>query len=196
MADAGPQIRPVDEPPLPDKVIAVHEALREAKIPHALGGAIALAYYAEPRTTIDIDMNVFVPVESWPKVVDALAAIGVATGDLDSAALERDEQCRLWWGRNPVDLFFSYDPLHEEMRKETRRVPFAGTTVPILSPEHLAVCKAMFDRPKDWIDIEQMLVATDGIDVAQIEGWLKRMVSDADPRLKRFATAKPGRDPV
>ncbi len=192
MADTGRRIGPVDEPPLPDKVIAIHEALREAKIPHALGGAMALAYYAEPRTTIDIDMNVFVPVESWPRVIGALAAIGVGTGDLDSAALKRDEQCRLWWGRNPVDLFFSYDPIHEEMRKETRRVPFAATTVPILSPEHLAVCKAMFDRPKDWIDIEQMLVATDGIDVAEIEGWLKRMVGDADPRLKRFVAAKPG----
>ena len=26
-----------------------------------------------------------------------------------SAALERDGQCRLWWGRNAVDLFFAYD---------------------------------------------------------------------------------------
>ena len=38
-------------------------------------------------------------------------------------------------------------------------MPFADDTVPILAPEHLAVCKAMFDRPKDWMDIEQMLIA-------------------------------------
>jgi hypothetical protein len=178
-------------PPLPDKVIAIHEALREAKIPHALGGALALAYYAEPRTTVDIDMNVFVPVERWPAVMDALHAIGVNTTDLDSSALERDEQCRLWWGRNPVDIFFSYDPIHEEMRKQARRVPFGGTTVLILAPEHLAVCKAMFNRPKDWIDIEQMLVATDGIDVGEIERWLKRMVGDADFRIERLGELKP-----
>jgi Nucleotidyl transferase AbiEii toxin, Type IV TA system len=178
------------EPPLPDKVIAIHEALREAKIAHALGGALALAYYAEPRTTVDIDINVFVPVERWPTVVDALTAIGVDTADLDSFALERDEQCRLWWGRNPVDVFFSYAPIHEEMRKESRRVPFAGTTVPILSPEHLAVCKAMFNRPKDWIDIGQMLVATDGIDFAKIEEWLKRMVGETDFRIARLEELK------
>ncbi len=89
--------------------------------------------------------------------------------------------------RNPVDLFFAYDPIHEAMRKETRRVPFAATTLPILAPEHLAVCKAMFDRPKDWLDIEQMLVATKDLDVAAIEEWLSRMVGKDDERLKRLA---------
>ena len=67
------------------------------------------------------------------------------------------------------------------MRKDSRRVPFAETTVPILAPEHLAVCKAMFDRTKDWLDIEQMLVATDGLDLAAIEGWLERMVGPRQP---------------
>ena len=62
------------EPSLPDKVIAVHEALRKAKLPHAIGGALALAYYAEPRATIDIDLNVFVSPERWEDVVGALGA--------------------------------------------------------------------------------------------------------------------------
>ena len=172
--------------PLPDKVIAIHEGLDAARIPHALGGALALAYYAEPRVTIDVDLNLFVPVERWREVVDALAPLGVDAGGLDEAALLRDGQCRLWWGSNPVDLFFAYDEIHEEMRKEARRVPFAETTVPILAPEHLAVCKAMFDRPKDWIDIEQMLTATEDLDVAAIESWLERMVGRDDQRMQHL----------
>lgn len=176
-----------DEPSLPDKVIAIHEALDDAKVPHALGGALALAYYAEPRATIDIDVNVFVPPEHWREVLGSLTSIGVDSGNLDPAILERDGQCRLWWGDNAVDLFFAYDPIHEEMHKKARRVPFAGITVPILGPEHLAICKAMFDRRKDWLDIEQMLIATDDLDVSEIERWLARMVGDEDPRLKRIA---------
>jgi hypothetical protein len=176
-----------EEPPLPDKVIAVHEALREARIAHALGGALALAYYATPRATVDIDLNVFVPAERWQAVIGALAPLGVRSDDLDSAALERDGQCRLWWGDNPVDVFFAYDPFHEEMSKGVRRVPFGGVTVPILAPEHLAVCKAMFDRRKDWLDIEQMALATDELDWEAIESWLGRMVGGRDPRLARIA---------
>ena len=178
------------EPSLPDKVIAVHERLREAKIPHAIGGALALAYYAEPRATIDIDLNVFLPSERWQEVVDALTPLGVNAGKLDPMALQRDGQCRLWWGDNPVDLFFAYDEIHDEMRKKARRVPFAGTTLPILAPEHLAVCKAMFDRPKDWLDIEQMLVATDYLDLSEVEQWLERMVGKQDPRMKRLGELK------
>jgi hypothetical protein len=169
-------------------VIVIHEALTDAKVPHSLGGALALAYYADPRATIDIDINVFVPTERWREVVDALTEIGVSANRLDPAALERDGQCRLWWGDNAVDLFFAYDPIHEEMRRRSRRVPFGGTTVSILSPEHLAVCKAMFDRRKDWIDIEQMLIAGDDLDLAEIEGWLVRMVGDSDKRVERLKT--------
>jgi hypothetical protein len=187
MTDSMPKPVLDEEPPLPDKVIAVHEALQAAKIPHALGGALALAYYATPRATIDIDLNVFFRAERWREVIEALGPIGVATEDLEPATLERDGQCRLWWGENAVDLFFAYDAIHDEMRREARRVPFGGTTVSILAPEHLALCKAMFDRRKDWLDIEQMLIATDDLDIAEVRRWLERMVGEQDPRLERLS---------
>src|SRR5659263_502227 len=41
------------EPSLPDKVVALDRALDDASIDHAFGGALALAYYAEPRSTVD-----------------------------------------------------------------------------------------------------------------------------------------------
>jgi hypothetical protein len=177
--------RPKGSPSLPEKVVAIHEALNEAKVPHAIGGALALAYYAEPRATIDVDLNVFLSTDRWPAVRDALSPLGIDL-TLDIAALERDGQARFWWDRNPVDLFFSYDPFHEEMKRSARRVPFAETMIPILSPEHLAVCKAMFDRPKDWLDIEQILVATNPLDVPEIVAWLEAMVGDGDQRLTRL----------
>jgi hypothetical protein len=183
----GPRLAAVSEaPPLPDKVIAIHEALSAARIEHAVGGALALAYYAEPRATIDIDLNLFLPVAAWGKAIEALDEIGVETDALDAVALERDGQCRLWWGDNPVDLFFAYAPIHEEMKKEARRVPFSGISLPILAPEHLAVCKAMFDRRKDWLDIEKMLIVGD-LNLGHVETWLRRMVGKGDERLERLA---------
>jgi hypothetical protein len=189
---AGPSVSPHrsdSEPPLPEKVLAIHEALDAAKIPHAIGGALALAYYAEPRATVDVDINVFVSAEHWSRVRDALAPLGVDV-EIDPAALERDEQVRLWWGRNAVDLFFSYTDLHEEMRRRARKVPFGGETISILSPEHLAVCKAMLDRTKDWLDIEQILIAADPLDLSEIESWLERMVGRNDPRFGKLEEVK------
>jgi hypothetical protein len=170
---------------LPEKVTALHHRLEEAKVAHAFGGALALAYYAEPRATIDIDVNVFVPPADHEGVLDALAPLGVGNS-VDRSALERDGQCRLWWGRNPVDLFFANHPIHDEMRRDARVVPFGDETLPILAPEHLAVCKALFDRPKDWLDIEQMLVATEHIDAAEIADWLTRSAGAENKRTQRF----------
>jgi hypothetical protein len=42
-------------------IIEIDEALRSFGVNHAFGGALALAYYAEPRGTVDIDVNVNVP---------------------------------------------------------------------------------------------------------------------------------------
>ncbi|HEX4805332.1 MAG TPA: nucleotidyl transferase AbiEii/AbiGii toxin family protein [Conexibacter sp.] len=174
------------EPSLPDKVVAIHAELRGARVGHAFGGALALAYYAEPRATIDIDLNVFVAPERHAAVHAALRPLGVGD-EVDAAALARDGQCRWWWGRTPVDLFFAYDELHDAMRRAVRTVPFGeGTTIPILSPEHLAVCKAVFDRPKDWLDIEQVLVCEADLDVAEVERWLSRIAGPSDRRTVRF----------
>ena len=46
---------------LGDQLLAVHDGLDAAGIPHAIGGAIALGYCVlEPRGTRDVDVNVFV----------------------------------------------------------------------------------------------------------------------------------------
>lgn len=42
-----------------EKIELVDEALTAAAVPHAFGGALALAYHVEsPRATVDIDLNI------------------------------------------------------------------------------------------------------------------------------------------
>jgi hypothetical protein len=117
-------------------------------------------------------------------VAGALAPLGVAPSD--PAALLRDGQARWWWDETPIDLFFAYDPIHEAMAAALRRVPFGDGRIPILAPEHLIACKAAFDRPKDWLDIEQMLLLADGLDSAAAREWIARITGPRDPRLGRF----------
>lgn len=173
------------EPSLPDKVSAVNRALTRARIAHAFGGAMALAYYAEPRATIDIDLNLFIPPEQHATVAAALEGLGVAT-QTDQDALERDGQCRIWWGRTALDLFYSCDRLHKEMATAARTVPFADGRIPILAPEHLIVCKAAVDRTKDWIDIEQMVALVEQLDIAGTEQALARVAGVDDSRTLRL----------
>lgn len=171
---------------LAQRVEAIDGAL--SGLPHAFGGALALAYYAEPRSTIDIDVNVFVPAERFPDVAAPLVRLGASAADPAVAEIvRRDGQARVMWDDTPIDLFFSYDPFHDAAGRNTRRVPFGETTVPILGPEHLVVCKVVFDRPKDWVDIGAMLDAGTSIDAAEVLRWVGRIAGDDDPRYDRVA---------
>ena len=173
------------EPSLPDKVVLLHGALGAQGIDHAFGGALALAYYAEPRSTIDIDINVFAPVTDSSEVLGALAPLGVDTAT-PPGGFEQHGQVRVMWGRVPLDLFFAYDPLHEAMARSVRTVPFGDDTIPVLSPEHLMICKVVFNRPKDWLDIEQMLLIVDDLDAADVRVWVARILGADDARVARF----------
>ena len=142
---------------LVEQVVAICDALDEAAIPWALGGALALAYATEePRGTRDIDVNVFLPASSAAAVFGALPD-GVRHGARDVRAVECDDQVRLFWGDTPLDLFFAAEPFHFEVASRVQAVPFAGRTIRVLCAEDLAVFKAMFDRGKDWLDIATMV---------------------------------------
>jgi hypothetical protein len=176
----------ITEPSLPDKVVALHVALHDAGIPHAFGGALALAYYAEPRTTVDVDVNVFLTADHAEEIAGALDVLGVDTAPLHTHVLARDGQVRCRWGRTPIDLFFAYDALHDAMRARAASVPFGPDTIPIIGAEHLVVCKAVFNRPKDWLDIEQVLVTVDGFDRSDACAELERIVGPEDPRARHL----------
>ena len=177
------------EPGLADKVSLLHDAIAAAGIPDAFGGALALAYYAEPRVTVDIDVNVFVSSDRFADVAAVLGPLGVDT-TAETRAVKRDGQVRLWWGRNPVDVFFSYDAVHDAMRDAARTVPFGEQRIPILAPEHLLVAKVAFNRAKDWLDIEQMLLAVPDIDRSEVDRWLDHLVGPHDARRERLRLMK------
>jgi hypothetical protein len=176
----------VTPPSLAQRIVALDGAL--AAVPHAFGGALALAYYAEPRATIDIDVNLFVPVERFEEVATPLVALGAAADDPRVAELvARDGQARVMWDETPIDLFFAYDAFHDAAAAATQEVPFADATIPILAVDHLVVCKAVFNRAKDWVDIDAIVAAEAEIDVAEVLRWVGRIAGDADPRYERIA---------
>ena len=98
---------------LTDKILALHQGFEQAQMPHAFGGALALAWCtARARGTVDIDCNVFVGSDQAARVMKALPANVEWTED-DVAILLRDGQTRLFWGSTPVDLFLNTTDFHE-----------------------------------------------------------------------------------
>lgn len=174
------------------RTIDVHQRLLSAGIDNAVGGALALGYHVdEPRATRDIDLNISLPASR------ALDALNVLPPDVpwDSGTVDlirRDDQVRLWWPADdgpdiPLDLFFAADQLHDEVRRRAVSVPMLDTTVKVLSATDLTVFKALFDRPKDWLDIQAMLDAHDSsVDLDDVIGWVSSIVGSDDQRIARL----------
>jgi hypothetical protein len=172
---------------LDEKVVRLAETFESAQVPYAFGGAIALAYYAEPRATIDVDINVFLTVDEFDRVRALLAPFGIDVSAAQELTVARDGQVRLWWNKTPVDLFFAYDDFHFHAATRVRTVPFGRRSIPVLAAEDLLVCKTIFDRTKDWIDIEQVLVLNGGeLDLADVRRWVASIVGPGEARLERW----------
>ena len=170
---------------LADKIVAIHLALVAAELPHAFGGALALAWCTErARGTIDIDVNVFVPAADADLMIAALPN-DVVCRPSDRDQLFTEGQSRLWWGSTPVDLFLDTTPFHVDVGRRLRTEPFAGHEIPFLSCRDLAVFKAFFDRTKDWADLEEMQAAGT-LDIEAIAGVLVHYLDGDDHRVARL----------
>lgn len=170
---------------LPRKIVVLHEALATGQIPHAFGGALALAWCTQQaRGTIDIDVNLFVDKSRAGEVRDALPR-GVRWTPADEAEIARTGQTRLWWDDTPIDVFFSTTEFHERVATHVRWEPFEGKELPFLSCTDLAVFKALFDRTRDWADLEDMATAGT-LDRPAVLGVLVDSLGPSDHRVERL----------
>jgi hypothetical protein len=182
-----------------DVILEIDSELTELDVRHAFGGALALAYYAEPRGTVDVDINVAVPYESRSTLLVQLDKIGWHAGQEAASALPA-ARTRLHQVDETVviDLFFAFDEFHEVALERAVSKPFIHGDerheLRFLSAEDLTVFKISCGRSKDWVDIEAMVAAGTPIDPDYVEQQLVRFKGPtaypAAARLRALLRAK------
>ena len=170
-------------------VLEVHEILAAASVSHAFGGALALAYVAAPRGTVDIDVNVFTPVGEVDGVLDVLAAIALRP---ERAPAEWLPVAGIRLRRQdpyPVDLFPSLDERYAEIERRCVHHPFGpgDAVLPFLSAEDITLFKLSFGRDKDWVDLRAVATARPDLDMDYVERQLIGLRGpSAYPRVARM----------
>ncbi len=177
---------------LVDRVVILHEALDVLDIPHAIGGALSLGYHAEPRGTVEIDLDIFLPPSREDFVVSSLIEIGVEKPAPPTSIRIPTQGIQCPWGDTHIDLFFAYDDeFFNSVRERVETHPFRDSRrifhdLPFLSAEDLTIFKISFNRPKDWVDIEAMLRQAP-LDYDYVEKWLLHLRGETVwPKLRRF----------
>lgn len=137
------------------------DALERGGLPYAIGGAIALGFYAVPRATVDVDVNVFVrPAHELERALTVLRAAGfIADEDPETLAKHAREegQFRGSVAGIRVDVFVPAIPYYAELADRRRQAALLGRPLWILAAEDLVVLKMMFFRRKDLADVEAVL---------------------------------------
>ena len=175
---------------LPEKIVLLHQALAAAEIPHAFGGALALAWCTQhARGTVDIDINIFVSIEESQKVFSGLPA-GIVWTDKDLVVVHREGQVRLFWGNTPIDIFLNTMKLHDGMARRCRWEIFVGQSIPFLSCHDIAVLKVFFNRTKDWADLEAMQEAGT-LDYARVTATIIEYLGADDERVAKLSDLLP-----
>jgi hypothetical protein len=170
---------------------AIANALERRKIPYAIGGAIALGFYAPPRATLDVDVNIFVsPGPAFAKALGALKDSGFVA-ETDAAILLRQAQEEgQFRGRLEgirVDVFIPTVPFYKELKRRVRNAVLLGRPIKILSPEDLLVLKLMFFRRKDLADAEAVLRDQGtALDRRKVRDRLVKLVTEEDERVRAW----------
>ena len=135
-------------------------ALEQKKLPHAVGGGIAVWAYGRRRETKDID--VFVRKRDAEAALEILRSAGFRTEHADENWLYK-----AYMGNTMVDVIFESSlglEVDEILLRRARRREIAGHPFRVMSPEDLLLFK-LFSSTHDsphWEDCLQVVRGCDG----------------------------------
>jgi len=165
--------------------VKLARALESAQIDYAIGGAIALGFATEPRGTIDVDLIAFVDPNSLAHLFETLTKTGCdldPTRAVEQARQRFDFRTRCHGIR--VDVFLPSFELYAAAKQRRRRVALGDQQLWIWSPEDLAVFKILFNRGKDWVDVESLLVTGgQAFDRDYVRAWIVELMGAHDDRV-------------
>jgi hypothetical protein len=152
---------------------------------YALGGAIALGFWSEPRGTVDVDLTLFLPPDKPSECLWILQDVGCVCVVTEALATLREHgHCRVTFEGFRVDVFLPIVDFYITAQGRRRTVDLGGRPIRIWDAETLAVFKMMFFRRKDIADVEGLLrVQRDRIDRGWVRSQLVQLYGVRDPRV-------------
>jgi predicted nucleotidyltransferase len=155
---------------------------------YALGGAIALGFWGEPRGTLDVDVTLFLAPDRPSECLWLLQDLECELTFSESLASLREYGfCRVTYHGLKLDVFLPIVDFYAAAQARRRRVQLAGQPVMIWDAESLIVLKFMFFRRKDIADVEGLLRVQQGrLDLDWVRHWLVELYGPRDPRVHQW----------
>jgi predicted nucleotidyltransferase len=162
-----------------DTAVQIAAFLDKQEVPYAVIGGLAVQYWGEPRTTVDVDIVVMVSPDRTAAFLEA--AVGEFKPRLnDAVSFALANRTLLISGADgtPVDIALGIPGYEEEVVRRVVTVTLPDNhCIRLISPEDLIIHKCIAGRSRDVEDIERVLVRQRlSVDVGYIRQWLGQFV--------------------
>lgn len=145
--------------------------------PHMVIGGIANLVWGVPRSTLDIDVTVWVPEREERGFIEEVTAAHASLVQAPGEFAARTRVLPLRVEGFKVDLILGGLPYEESAIRRARVVDMGGFSVRVCAPEDLIVYKIISERPKDLEDVRGV-IASCGLDRKYLDPIIEGLAQD------------------
>jgi hypothetical protein len=167
-----------------DDVVREFVQLFESKgIPFALMGGLAVRIHAIPRPTYDVDFTISLPRDGLPSFFQQVQALGYTVpepqlnGWIDTVHDLPVVKVQFWIGSRAldIDVFLAETPYQAQLLTRRQRHQAEGLDAWFVTAEDLILLKLLAGRPKDRVDVDDVLFIQGDLDEDYLRHWAKTL---------------------
>jgi hypothetical protein len=151
-------------------------------------GGIAVRAYAVPRPTYDIDLTITIDRKHLPQLFKQLKKFDYSIPELyETGWVDEVKGLKLLKLRRylreeslDVDLFLAETDFQSEVMNRRGEVEAEGKTIWLVSPEDLVLMKLLAARPRDLVDVSDILFMQGQLDLRYMRGWAGQLGISAE----------------
>jgi hypothetical protein len=148
-------------------------------IPYALMGGLAVRIHALPRPTYDVDFTILLPRSELPRLYQLAANLGYTvpsaqlTGWIDTVRGLPVVKLQVLVGGSAidVDIFLAETPFQRQLLTRRQLHRTNGLTAWFVTPEDLILLKLLAGRPKDLVDVADLIFIQGELDEHYLWQW-------------------------
>jgi len=162
-----------------DVLFELIETLDANDIPYAVMGGLAVRVYALPRPTQDVDLTVSLGPDRSVELLEIVERAGFDVpetyrkGRTDQVANMPLVKVGRYVGehRIDVDIFLTHSKFQQSLMARRRAITLEDREIWLVSPEDLLLLKLAASRPRDKIDVQDLLCTLGDLDDTYLQTW-------------------------
>lgn len=150
-------------------------------------GGVAVQVWGQPRMTQDIDLIVFTNLKNESEYIAALLSRYTAKfHDAGQFALTNRVLPMLTKGGIGIDVTLGgLSDMSDALARSSYQPFVGGYRLRICSPDDLIIMKTIAARPRDWLDVESVIIRQSALDWDYITVTLKSLDAYEDTSVRR-----------